>query len=101
MAHSATMLKRSTGAIHKAARVVLRSARALGNISIERRAQQLSKTVPPSELMVDEVDGFVRFSMDDLSLAEPLNKIATLAEDWKASPARNKGDKPFLLNLVH
>jgi hypothetical protein len=94
------MLKRSTGAIHKAARIVVRSARALGNMSVERRAQQLGRTVPPSRLVVDDVDGYVAFSMSALGLAEPLNKIASLAETWKTDSTRNRGNKPYLLNLL-
>ena len=93
MTHS-TILKRSTGAVHKAARSIVRTARALGNMSVERKAQQLSNMVPTSRLIVDEIDGYLAFSAGDLGLSEPVSKIASLAETWKKNPVRNRGDKP-------
>jgi hypothetical protein len=94
------VIRRGTGPIHKIARATLRAARAFGNREVERRARNLTRLVRPLELAVDDTDGYVAFSMKDYGLENQAAKISALAHQWKYDPARNSGNKPFLLNLL-
>jgi hypothetical protein len=94
------MIRRGAGPIHKIARATLRAARAFAKRGVELRAHNLTSLVRPLELAVDDKDGYAVFSMNDYGMKDQVAKISFLAHQWKHDPARNSGDKPFLLNLL-
>lgn len=101
MISNSSILRKSAGSIHKAAREILRSARALGNMASERRAVQLGRSVGASGLAIGDEQGYVAFSTRELGLIEKITGLASLAGQWTKDPIRNKGDKPFLRNLLN
>jgi hypothetical protein len=94
------IMRKSTGSVRRATRAILRSARALGNIVSERRAQQLGRSIEASGLVVSDTLGYVSFATRELGISAQVSKLASLAVEWTNDPVRNKGDKPFLRNLL-
>jgi hypothetical protein len=94
------VVRKSTGPIHKIARATLRAARAFGKMDVERKAKTLMASIEPSELVVDDTEGYVAFSAKDYGVEHHVAKLSALADQWKNDSTRNGGDKPFLLNLL-
>jgi hypothetical protein len=93
-------LKRGLGAAHKTTRTAARALRAFGNMNVERKAKELLHRVESSSLSIDESDGYAKFAVGDIGLEKPVSKLREQAFNWKNDPMRNRGDKPFLVNLL-
>ncbi len=100
MPSSNLLLRKSAGSILKGARATVRAVRAVGNITLERKARQLRRLVEPSQLVVSEADGYVAFTASELELERPVSELCRISSQWINESARNGGDKLFLINLL-
>ncbi len=90
----------AVGALHKAAREIIRKTRALANMRLEQEAQCLAKRVPDSKILIDEEKAYARFSSSQIGISDEVTKVSTLAAAWIQDPARNTSDKPFLRKIL-